>query len=275
MMEAPPPSGLVVAPMGIGQVLDSGFTLARRNFRLLARIAAWGMVPGYGLQVLLNLPMYVATGGDAGRGSALATLSGAGGGIISGISGWLATVAVIYACSRLVVPTEAGPPDPGQAYREAIARVPSFVLLGIIVVLCSIPLIFIFPLAIYIWVRWSPAFAAIVAERTGPITSLGRGWALTRGSWWHTAMVLFLSGLAIGLVEVATAGVFGAGVAILAVAVNAFALSAVLWAIVNALVAIIATPFSAAVATVLYYELRARSEGFDLEQRIVQLAPVE
>jgi hypothetical protein len=275
-MDAQPAPGLVIAPMGIGEVLDSAFTLARRNFKLLAKIAAWGIVPGYVLQVAFNLPLLLASGETTRSTPPFAAFSGAGGGIASGIAGWLATVAVMSACSRLIVPSESGPPTAGWSYREAVSRIPSFILLGIIVGLCSVPLFFLFVVpAIYVWVRWSPAFASIIAERTGPITGLGRGWALTRGCFWHTFMVLLLSALAIGIVEMVTAGVFGATIAILAVTANALALSAILWAIGNALVTIIATPFSAAVAIVLYYELRARAEGFDLEQRLIQLAPAE
>ena len=38
-------TGIVIAPMGIGEVLDAGFTLARRNFRSLATTTAWGGYP--------------------------------------------------------------------------------------------------------------------------------------------------------------------------------------------------------------------------------------
>ena len=48
---------------------------------------------------------------------------------------------------------------------------------------------------------------------------------------------------------------------------NAMVLAAVVGTFISALVSIITTPFSAAVAVVLYYELRARAEGFDLAQR--------
>src|SRR3954469_8208127 len=90
--------GLVIAPMGIGEVLDGGFTLARRNFRLLGTIAAWGIVPGYALQVLVNLPVYAT--GEPARGSALAAVAGAGGGIIGGIARWVSPLAGVSACPR-------------------------------------------------------------------------------------------------------------------------------------------------------------------------------
>jgi hypothetical protein len=275
-MEAQPPPGVVIAPMGIGQVLDGGFTLARRNFRLLATIAAWGLIPGYSLQVLLNLGTY--SGGPSGLGM----LGGFGAGLISWIASMLAGIAVITACSELVVPSGLGRPTTGRSYREAVSRIPSYLLLGIVAALAMIPLVLLIvtiPLAIYIGIRWAPAWIAVVAERTGPIAALSRGWNLTHHSWWHTAMVLLLAGIALWIIEAVILGVVvGGTVAALGLAIGSergLPLFAVLVTIGSSLVRVVVEPFGAAIGVVLYYELRARAEGFDLEQRMQQLVLAE
>jgi len=262
--------------MGIGEVLDSGFGLARHNFRLLAIIAAWGLVPGYALQGVMSAALYSGASSSSSRSAALATAAGAGSGIISAVAAGLAALAVMAACARLV--SRLGGPEPPTAkwaYRIAVSRAPAFLLMGIIVALSVIPALLILPLGIYVWIRWTPSFPALLIEGVGPITALGRGWGLTRGAWWHTALVLILAGIAIAVIQFVTAGVLGIGLAVSFFVMEAPAVSAILSAVMNAMVSIIATPFSAAVAVILYYELRARAEGFDLEQRLMQLAPAE
>ena len=49
MSEEPRNTGILIRPMGIGEVLDAGFSLGRNNFRLLVTIAAWGVIPGQAL----------------------------------------------------------------------------------------------------------------------------------------------------------------------------------------------------------------------------------
>ena len=81
----------------------------------------------------------------------------------------------------------------------------------------------------------------------------------------------WLIALAIGI----TAGVLGGIVGTLAGVVGALtgsiALMTLLATLMNGIPVILVEPFSSAILVVLYFELRARSEGFDLSQRVAQI----
>jgi hypothetical protein len=275
-MEAQPPRALIIPPMGVGELLDSAFTLARRHFRLLAIIAAWGLVPGYALQALIVL-LAESTFPDESP-TVVSMVAGLIGTVISSVATGLATIAVIVACLRLVSPRGPDLPTASESYREAVSRLPVYIGFVIIIIFAMVPLVLLvvtIPITMYISIRWGLGWIAIVAERSGPINALGRSWAITKGSWWHTLGVLFLAGLAVAIIQGVVIGVIGALFAILAFAVNITALTAVLTAVASIVGGVVSEPLSVAVAVVLYYELRARAEGFDLEQRLQQLAPPE
>jgi hypothetical protein len=273
-MDPQPARSIVIGPMGIGEVVDRGFTLARRNFRYLAGIAAWGLVIGYFLQGLLGLPFAAAQPTDRDLGGAVVFM--VIGSLAGGVAYGLAGIALALACARLVEPAGEGDPlSPIDAYGEALPRILPTIGLGIIVALASIPLVIVLPLGIWVWGRWSVSENVLIIEKLGPVDSLRRSWALTRKAWWHTVIVLFLAGLAVAIVQAVVGGVLGGGLQVVAYALQAPVIAAVLNAVVNAAVAIIVTPFSVAVSVVLYYELRARAEGFDLQQRLLQTAPAE
>jgi hypothetical protein len=84
-----------------------------------------------------------------------------------------------------------------------------------------------------------------------------------------------LTGLAVGIAESAVSGVLQLGIAAAAFVLNSPVLTALLQAILGGILGIAITPFSVATSVVLYYELRARAEGYDLVQRMQQLAPAE
>ncbi len=266
-MDAQPARGMIISPMSIGEVVDSGFTLARRNFRYLAGLGAWGIGIGYLTDALLTVPTATFRSYTGG-----ATTN-----FVSGIGYGFAVMAVAYACARLIDP--AGEPwrvTPGEAYRYALNRVPTMIGLILLIGLTFLPLFIVFPLGVYIWVRWINAGAAVLVERLGPIAALKRSWALTRKAWWHTLIVSTITGLAIGILQMVVGGVLGGAIMAASFMLDAPVLMALGSALVGTLLGIALTPFSTAVGIVLYFELRARAEGYDLERRMLQaVAPAE
>jgi hypothetical protein len=271
--------GIVVGPMSIGEVVDSGFNLARRNFRHLAGIGAWGLVVGYFLQGALSIPSTALFGSaiEARPEQAIGAFALMfGGAVVGGIAMAFASMALVVACGHLVDPASGERlVKPGYAYRTVLSRVPALIGLGIILVLAAIPLAFIFPLFIYVFVRWANATNLVVLDSRKPVEALQRSWALTRGVWWHTAVVLFLAWLAVAVVQIVLGMVVGVTVAALQFALEAPVVAQLLNTVLGAALAIVISPFSVAVSVVLYYELRARTEGFDLERRILEVAPAE
>ncbi|MBI5652247.1 MAG: glycerophosphoryl diester phosphodiesterase membrane domain-containing protein [Chloroflexi bacterium] len=133
----------------------------------------------------------------------------------------------------------------------------------------SIPLFVIwFALAM----RWSFFTQAIVLEDLSGIAGIRRSWRLTKGSFWRVVGILFLLGIFIYVVTaVPTAAIqFGAT----AMFLGSLFVPTVLNSIVATLVAMVTEPLQFAVITLLYYDLRVRKEGFDLEMLMQQMTPV-
>jgi len=261
-------SGVLIRPMGIGEVLDAGFSLGRNNFRLLVTIAAWGVIPGQALGAIAALVL-----AGVGEISVTESLSVASviGSVLSGVGGTLAAFALQIATSKLIDPEASTVPlRPWPLYRASIVRMFLWVLFMLALMVPALLLMIVFPLGIYLAVRWSMLFIPFVSERLGPIASMKRSWAITRNAWWHTAAVLVITGLVMSILQAAVGGVLALG-GLVAGGLAGAGLSTFLSLLATSIVSLLFTPFSVAIYTVLYYELRARSEGFDLTRRAHQL----
>jgi hypothetical protein len=91
--------------------------------------------------------------------------------------------------------------------------------------------------------------------------AMKRSKALVKGRWWSTVAVLLLVAILTGIVQAVFIGIL-AGV--VSVSGNEVAV-AIADAIGQTASGVLTTPLSAAVLTVLYFDLRVRKEGFDLE----------
>lgn len=263
--------GVVISPMGIGEVLDTGFNLARRHYRWLVVVTAWGAVPSYVLFALADILFASATGPDAT--TAASVLGGGFAMLLHYLGVTLTAAALIIGCGRVIAPT--GSPDEYTAmelYREATGRLFATLRLGILYVVSAFPLTILLPVGIYLWVRWSVAWVAILLEGAGARASLGRSWRLTRGAWWHTLVVIFGSSLIVSILTVMAGGLLVGGGALVAALTGNRVLQSVLNAAGQGIGSVLVDGFAAAIMAVLYYELRARNEGFDLAQRGLQIS---
>ena len=92
---------------------------------------------------------------------------------------------------------------------------------------------------------------------------MGRSWELTRGHWWRTFGTLLVLGLLSLVLYLAIVAGLGSAIATngdmseLTYATLTVALTIVLFAILY--------PLIAAIISVMYYDLRVRNEGFDLQ----------
>jgi len=263
--------GPVIAPAGVGEVLDLGFNLARRNYRLLLVTVLWAVVPGYLLSALGGVAAQASSGREVAAPFAAYSLLAA---LASVLGAALASGAAYVACARLIAPTDDRDElAVGRLYRVVFGALGRVFALGLIIGLASIPLAIIFPLGIYVWTRWTVSWMVALFEGAGPIAALKRSWELTQGSWWHTTGAVTAISVITFFISGSVGGVIAAAARLLGVAVGIPAIGTVLAAVGNMVAAATTTPFSAAIFTVLYFELRARAEGFDLEQRALQAAP--
>ncbi len=245
---------VVIRPMGVGEVVDSGIRLARGNYRLLAVTTAWAVAPAFVIGAILDLTLNLPSVGT----------------FALTIGSWLAGIAAVLACAHLIAPSgEVDEFQPGPLYRLARGRLWRSFLWSILVIILAIPLLILFPLGIFLGVRWTQSWTALIVEGQGPIQSLRTSWHLTRRAWWHTFGVLLVFGLIYILVLFVVSALFGA-VGGLVVLAGSAAVGRVFVSLGSAVTSIFVEPFVVATQVVLYYELRARQEGFDLGSRARQ-----
>lgn len=101
---------------------------------------------------------------------------------------------------------------------------------------------------------------AIVAENLGAVAAMRRSWRLVRPRFWPVLGIGFLAGVVAYIVGSILGTPFEAG----ALAVG-FGIGWPLLALSGIIPQLVATPFVAIVATLIYYDGRIRHEGLDLE----------
>src|SRR5574341_2185401 len=208
-----PNSGIIIRPMGIGEVLDAGFSLARNNFRLLVTVAAWGVIPGQALSAIVVV--LLAGFGDISITETL-TVASLLGSVLSAFGGTLAAFALQIVIARLIDPGVSDVPlRPWPLYRAGAGRMFLWAVFVLGLMIVAIPLAIIFPLGIYLMVRWSLLLVPFISERMGPIASMKRSWALTSRAWWHTAMTLLITSVVVSILQAAVVGVLTLGGAVL------------------------------------------------------------
>ena len=168
------------------------------------------------------------------------------------------------ACFRAVSGVYLGErPTVGDSLRFAMTRLLPVIVLSFLYVLGLIPafIALIIP-GIWLAVAWSVSFPALLSEGIGPVAALGRSFRLVKGRWWPVFGALLVMYLLVAVIS----GILGAlGAATLIAAVDSEVVAAVFVTFVNTLSSLITLPLMAAVLTVLYFDLRVRKEGFDLQ----------
>jgi hypothetical protein len=251
-------------PLSVGEMLDAGFRLFRARFGTLMVCVLAPLVPftilGTVLQASVdenafdvNAPASTADSGTAFAGTLIA-------GVIQSAAVALAIAACFKAISAAYLGERA---SAGESLRYALGRVlPLIVAYIVVVVIVSLGILLLIVPGVFFAVKLSMTFAALVFERKGPFSAMGRSWSLTNGNFWRTfgaLLVVFLITFILQLVLVGViSGILGASdsseiaVAIILTLVNLLALAATY-------------PLWAAVVSVIYYDLRVRNEGFDLQ----------
>ncbi|MBA3555114.1 MAG: hypothetical protein H0W29_10200 [Gemmatimonadales bacterium] len=134
---------------------------------------------------------------------------------------------------------------------------------GALVAVVVLLLLAAFAAAVWLYVSVQVSVPALLTEELRGTKALRRSGGLVRGRWWQTFLILVLGGLLASIVSGAISGLLTAvtftdlGDSLLP--------SLVLNAIGTTIATVLTTPFTAAFITVLYFDLRVRKEGFDLE----------
>lgn len=175
------------------------------------------------------------------------------------ITGQLAAAASLKAVSEAFL---GHPTSWRSSVRFVWSRMAHVLLLALIeVVLVGIGFILIIP-GIYLLVALLVATPALLLEGLDPISALKRSRELVKGLWFRTAGCYLLASIFVGLVALIPTLLFikanGSG----AHATSSHPLAAQIASVVTSL---LTTPFMAAVVVLIYYDLRVRKEGYQLD----------
>jgi hypothetical protein len=140
----------------------------------------------------------------------------------------------------------------GTAFDEA---------LGVVVLILG--LIGATVVAVWLWISWSVSLPAMLTEDARGSKALRRSFGLVRGTWWRTFGLLLLGYLGVSVIS----GIISVipQLVLLTDAGNSLLAALTINGIGTALASILTTPFLTALISVLYFDLRVRKEGFDLQ----------
>lgn len=242
----------VLRPLSTGEVLDTSFGLYRSLFFPLVIVAlVCRTVPDI---LAIYLQQLSGTSAFAIFDHWQLLLAQFVLGILLNVAAVAATT-VVVAGAYLGAPTTAG-----TALQKAFRLIGPLMLaafLGSIAIFLGL-LVLVVP-GVILWSGLVLANAVIVLEQPISATAaLGRSWELTKGFRFKVFVSVLVAAL-LFIVPTMIVGVLGA------IGTMAGAWSPMVSGILSAVLQIFVAPFMYVVITVLYYDLRVRKEGFDLE----------
>ncbi len=256
--------------MGLGEILDGAFKLYRANFKaialvtlafsgplsIVAAVAARNVNGGYGLLDIASDPSLAEDAGTFGGAAQLVIQAVSG--LLLGISGSVVAGVVAKAVSATYLGTQL---TAGQALRATVRFFPALVVARALVWLTeAVGLLGCFVGALAVMGLWVVTAPAIVVEGLGPIKGMRRSLQLCTGRYWPVLGIALLS----GVVTFVLSNIVAAGPTAIAGFIG-YRWGFPFLAIGNTASAVLVEPLSAIVATLVYFDLRIRQEGFDLQ----------
>jgi hypothetical protein len=255
-------------PLRVGEILDVAIRVYRQKFSTMVKAVALVVLPVQILNVLirLSLPSSTtttdsATGTVRFDGSAFATTMA--GVLVLVVASIVSSTLAQAACFKTVGDTYLGTQsDWRSSLRFGFSKF--WRLLGLIL-LHGLLLLIAFAACVapgvWLYAAWSVAVPVLLIEGTGGFKALTRSYDLVKGRWWPVAGTLLVT----NLLAMFVSGIFSFVLVPLRIAGGNQTAVALLTGITGAVGSLITTPFIAAVVTVLYFDLRVRKEGFDLQ----------
>ena len=245
-------------------MLDAAFKVVRQSFGTLAICVLAVAIP---LNIVGTL-ITASTSDDAFNLDDTASTGTSGmevaGSLVSTTLNLVLFTLAAAACFRAVSSTYLGQMPTWQASLSfAATRMLPLLGLSVLYFLGVIggTILLIIP-GIWLSVAWSLGYPALLSEGIGPAAALGRSFRLVRGRWWATFAALLVMYLIVAVIS----GILGLVVgATLVAAIDSEVVAAVLLTMVNIISSLITLPLFAAVLTIIYFDLRVRKEGFDLQ----------
>ncbi|HET7229067.1 MAG TPA: hypothetical protein VFJ16_03660 [Longimicrobium sp.] len=154
--------------------------------------------------------------------------------------------------------------DPNEVYRRVFSRFwPIFgaamlqiLAIGAGMLLCVVP-------GIYLAVALFAMPVVVMLENAGPVDAFDRSQKLAGEHWGRIAGSMLLASLLVGIAQFGTGLLFSL----------ARPLSPWMADMAGNVVTVLLAPFPAVVATLMYYDLRIRKEGFDIQALMEAMGP--
>ncbi|MDQ3690206.1 MAG: glycerophosphoryl diester phosphodiesterase membrane domain-containing protein [Chloroflexota bacterium] len=257
---------LPLRQMGIGELIDAAVRLYRLEWKVLMAIVAFVVVPVTFLEVwasqllIGNIGPAIPSADPFGELLVL-TL------VFVAVQFLIVQPFLVAAIARAAADVYLGEQVTiGGTYSYALSRLPAILWITILTTLATLLgfVLLIIP-GIIALVRLAFAPAALVVEGHRGSTAVRRSWRLTKGFFWRTLGTLLLSGVIVAIVT----GIISLPGELLVQAMgpDAWPLSA----LVTVLATVLVTPFATLVVVLLYFDLRIRKEGFDIEMMAREL----
>lgn len=261
---APP----ALRPLGAGETLDAAIKLYRRNAVTLWTIVALVVIP---LQIFDVIVRRLALPSDVFlSGGTLYSFSGQSTGsvVIVLLASFLVAVATYIATGGVfeaLISSYLGRP---ATWRSSLAhartRAGALIWLAVLsVVFVIIGFILLVIPGIWLMVAISVAVPALMFEGVGGFAAMKRSMNLVDGRWWATFGRLLAAYVLLFAVIFGVSALIGALAS--GITLHNVTVFVALGGLVNAIATILIAPFVAAVATVIYIDLRVRKEALDIE----------
>jgi hypothetical protein len=256
-------------PLGIGEILDAAIKVYRSRARTLMKAVFIVVAPVQLVSaiVTISLPNFsTATDTNTFGETTIDSASFVGAfaailivTVLGFLASQLATATSLKVVSNAYLDEEV---DWRSSLRFAFRRLRSliwlFMLIGVLAGLgllaCLIP-------GIYLYYSWAVAVPVLLLEDKRGRKALKRSRELVKGRWWNVFGVVIVAAM-LGFV---VSGAFQAITLGVAVNTDNEIAKAVASAVATIAASVLVTPFAAAVNAIVYFDLRVRKEGFDLE----------
>lgn len=237
-------------PIGVGELLDGAIKLYLANWATFMAIVAVVVVPLGLLQALFAEPPLPS---GAPPGPNAPTL------LVSAVQGLLVFTLVEAAMAKTAADVYLGEPTGvGRAYRYAVPLIGALLWVGVLAGLAfAVGFVLLVVPGIFLLLRFYFARVVVVLEGERGTQAMRRSWRLVKGSTWRVLGIVLLVMLITGVAQAVLAIPFGiAGFVTGVPALNIVG---------SVLASVVVTPLVSLATVLLYFDLRVRKEGFDLE----------
>jgi uncharacterized membrane protein len=234
-------------PRSASEILDASFNLLRDHYRSFVTLSAIAYFPLAAFSLLFARYAGISQDPQTAKFDLNVVILL----LVQAVLFQLMTGVVAIMASRAYVGDDL---DPSSTWKIALPRLPAIVFTGLIVLIsCFIGFIFLIFPAIYLYTRYGlgPMVAAI--EGTGTTISLSRSTSLSKGHKLHIFGVTLLILILWFMLSI--------GLGLLSTIISSFVIKTSLGYLSTVLV----WPLLPTVQTVLYYDLRIRAEGYDVD----------